>query len=183
MDTRHQANVDDLYHVPDNGKAELVNGEIVFMPPTGDMPSRAGFNIAVSLRNHERGARSGRAYPDNTGYRVNLPDREFFSPYASYYVGEHTGMKFLVGAPVFAAEVRSENDYGTAAEVALARKRADYFAAGTRVVWDVDLLGSDVIRSYSSEDPENPKVFRRGEMAHAEPALPGWGMAVDDLFD
>jgi hypothetical protein len=35
---------------------------------------------------------------------------------------------------VFAVEVRSEDDYGPAAEKALAAKRADDFAAGTRVV-------------------------------------------------
>ena len=39
-------------------------------------------------------------------------------------------MKFVQGAPVFAAEVRSEGDYGEAAERAMAAKRADYFAAG-----------------------------------------------------
>ena len=50
--------------------------------------------------------------------------------------------------PLFAVEVRSENDYGPAAEREMAAKRADYFAAGTRVVWDVDLLGEDVVRVY-----------------------------------
>jgi Uma2 family endonuclease len=49
-------------------------------------------------------------------------------------------MKFFEGAPVFAVEVRSEGDYGPAAERELAEKRADYFAAGTLAVWDVDLL-------------------------------------------
>jgi hypothetical protein len=34
-------------------------------------------------------------------------------------------------------EVRSEGDYGPRAEQELARKRADYFEAGTRAVWDV----------------------------------------------
>ena len=42
-------------------------------------------------------------------------------------------MKFYDGAPIFAAEVRSESDYGPDAEAAMARKRADYFAAGTLV--------------------------------------------------
>ena len=26
-------------------------------------------------------------------------------------------------------------------------------------------------------------IFRRGEIADAEPAVPGWRMAVDDLFE
>ncbi len=47
-------------------------------------------------------------------------------------------MEFLEGAPIFAVEVRSENDDGPAAERAMAQKRADYFACGTLVVWDVN---------------------------------------------
>jgi hypothetical protein len=64
----------------------------------------------------------------------------------------------------------------------MADKRADYFAAGTLVVWDVDVLVEELIRSYVSDAPDNPRVFHRGEMADAEPALPGWLMPVDDLF-
>jgi Uma2 family endonuclease len=91
-------------------------------------------------------------------------------------------MRFAEGAPVFAVEVRSANDYGPAAERAMQEKRADYFACGTLVVWDVDLLGEDVIKSYQASAPHSPVIFRRGDVAHAEPAVPGWRMAVDELF-
>jgi Uma2 family endonuclease len=91
-------------------------------------------------------------------------------------------MKFFEGAPVFAVEVRSENDYGPGAERQMAQKRADYFATGTLVVWDVDLLSDDVVRVYRASDPERPTIYRRGEIAEAEPAVPGWTMAVDDLL-
>jgi Uma2 family endonuclease len=92
-------------------------------------------------------------------------------------------MKFLQGAPVFAVEVRSENDYGKKAEADIKQKRYDYFAAGTKVVWDVDLLSEDVIKSYTSENPETPIIFKRGEIANAEPALPNWTIPVDELFE
>jgi hypothetical protein len=49
-------------------------------------------------------------------------------------------------------------------------------------VWDVDLLSEDVIRSYKASDPDNPVIFQRGDIADAEPAVPGWRMAVDQLF-
>lgn len=91
-------------------------------------------------------------------------------------------MKFFEGSPVFAAEVRSEGDYGPKAERQMARKRADCFAAGTQVVWDVDLLGGEAVKVYGADDPENPTAFGRGKSANAEPALPGWKMSVDDLF-
>ena len=91
-------------------------------------------------------------------------------------------MKYLSDPPVFAVEVRSENDYGKRAEREMAEKRQDYFAAGTLVVWDVDLLSDDVITSYRADAPDTPIIFQRGEMTHAEPALLGWRMAVDELF-
>ena len=181
MTTKAKATIDDLYALPDNTKAEIVDGELIIMSPTGDMPARAGFKIAMSLSQIE-GRIPGRAYPDNVGYQVNLPNRDSFSPDASFYLGQPGGMRFLEGSPVFAVEVRSENDYGPAAEAAMAKKRADYFAAGTLIVWDVDLLSPDVIKSYDAAAPDKPKIFRRGDSADAEPALSGWSIAVDELF-
>ena len=181
MSTNIEATVEDLYHVPENGKAEIVDGEIVTMPPTGDQPARAGGSIYASLRAHE-GKTPGRAYPDNAGFLVHLPNRRSFSPDAAWYVGPSTGMKFLEGAPIFSLEVRSEDDYDRSAERAMAQKRADYFAAGTLIVWDVDLLSPDVVKSYNATDPDTPKIFRRGEVADAEPAVPGWKIPTDELF-
>ena len=40
----------------------------------------------------------------------------------------------------------------------------------------------NVIRAYHADDPEHPTVFARGEIADAEPAVPGWRFAVDELF-
>lgn len=175
-----RATIDDLYKTPD--KAELVNGVLVLMPPTGGQPGYAADEIYASLRAYVRRTGQGRAVGDNKGFLVNLPQRESFSPDAAYWVGDDPGMKFYDGAPVFAVEVRSENDYGPAAERAITAKRTDYFAAGTRVVWDVDLLSEDVIRAYHAHDPKHPTVYRRGEYAQAETAVPGWSMPVDDLF-
>ncbi|MEA2575115.1 MAG: hypothetical protein QOH93_2413 [Chloroflexia bacterium] len=182
MKARAEATIEDLYHVPENGKAELVNGELVLMSPTGDDPSRAAGAIHVSLRLYERQANHGWAYADNTGFIVNLPNRRSFSPDVSFYTGQRTGGKFLNGAPVFAVEVRSEGDYGPKAERAIAAKRADYFASGTLVVWDVDVLRDEVVRVYRANDPPSPTIYRRGEVAEAEPAVPGWQMPVDELF-
>ena len=38
-------------------------------------------------------------------------------------------------------------------------KREDYFSAGTLVVWDVDLLSEEVVKSYGADDLVNPRVF------------------------
>ena len=177
-----KATIDDLYRVSEHGKAEIVDGSLVVMSPTGSAPGRAALMTVISLHRYEVEHGGGYAYGDNVGFIVDLPHRRSFSPDAAWFVGEPTGMKFLNGAPAFAVEVRSEDDYGPAAERRLARKRADYFAAGTQVVWDVDLLSEDVVHVYRAPDPERPAIYRRGDIAEAEPAVPGWTMPVDDLF-
>lgn len=132
-----EATIEDLHRVAENGKAELVNGKVVHLMPTGGMPGYAGGEIFVALREYARRTRRGYAFPDNVGFVVNLPHRRSLSPDAAFHPGPFQGGQFLSGAPVFAAEVRSENDYGPAMELEMADRRADYFAACTQVVWDV----------------------------------------------
>jgi Uma2 family endonuclease len=179
MSTKVEATIEDLYKV--EGKAELVNGEIVEMPLTGGLPHLVALQVTLSLVAYQKVTRKGHAIADSAAFVVDLPHRKSFSPDAAFYVGPVT-MKFFQGAPVFAVEVRSENDYGPRAERARARKRADYFAAGTLVVWDVDLLSDDVVHVYRASEPERPTIYRCGQIAEAEPAVPAWTMPVDDLF-
>jgi Uma2 family endonuclease len=120
MPAKTQATIEDLYHVPENGKAELVNGELRLMSPTGDLPGSAALEIVVSLARPRAPHRSGKSLRDNVGFIVNLPNRRSFSPDAAYYIGARTGGKFLDGAPVFAVEARSEGDYGPEAEQEMA---------------------------------------------------------------
>ena len=90
-------------------------------------------------------------------------------------------MRFIAGAPHFAVEVRSENEYTPSAEAEMDDKRADYFLAGTEVVWDVDTL-AECIHAYRASDPDRPITFRHGDIAEAEPAVPGWRVSVDWIF-
>lgn len=81
-----EATIEDLYKV--EGKAEIVNGKVVTMPPTGDDPGRASGSVYISLRKHERETQTGRAIPDNVAFSVNLPNRKAFSPDAAFFTGK-----------------------------------------------------------------------------------------------
>src|SRR5947208_514986 len=124
MTTKQSATIEDLYRVP--GKAEIVNGELVLMSPTGGIPNFAAGEVFASLREYSRRVRSGWPVTDNGAFVVNLPGRTSFSPDAAFYVGPPPTMRFYQGAPVFAVEVRSEGDYGPTAEEEIEAKRADY---------------------------------------------------------
>jgi Uma2 family endonuclease len=168
-----------------DGKAELIGGRIIPIMPTGFRPGQVGGRIYRSLDDYAEQRGQGVALPDNVGYAVpELPSgRESFSPDTSYYVGPTPTdeMDFIEGPPTFAVEVRSKNDYGDAAETEMASKRADYFQAGTSVVWDVDPR-DERIWAYHATAPHQPRNFVRGQIADAEPIVPGWRIAVDDIF-
>jgi Uma2 family endonuclease len=178
-----RATVDDLYRV--EGKAELIGGRIVHLMATGRKPNRIAFRIARSLDDYATASGVGEAYTDNMGFTVpELPSgRESFSPDASYYTGPMPAddTRFIEGPPTFAVEVRSENDYGPTAETKLEGKRADYFQAGTLVVWDIDPV-AEVVRKYAGNAQAPVAVFQRGGAAEAEPAVPGWSLPVDAIF-
>ena len=177
-----QSLIDELYAV--ETKAEIVDGKVVLMGPTGSWPTRAAGFIFASLLEHEAANpdSGGVAYNDNVGILVDLPNRKSFSPDVCYcFDVEQHSMRFLETAPAFVVEVRSENDYGPAAEMKIKQKRLDYFSTGTTVVWDVDLQSEELITAYRCSAPDQKTVFCVGELAHAEPAVPGWKFAVDRI--
>jgi Uma2 family endonuclease len=88
---------------------------------------------------------------------------------------------FLPEPPVFAVEIRSKDDHGIQAESRLKAKRDDYFQAGTKGVWDVDMTSETPVRLYLAEQNEDGIGFPHGEQAHAEPYLPGWRLNIQAL--
>jgi Uma2 family endonuclease len=175
-----EATVEDLYELDE--RAELVDGQLVLVTGAGFRPTRVAGAVYRSLWDHETRHGGGFALTEGAVFEVSLPHRESFSPDASWYIGPDTDLRIMQGAPTLAVEVRSRGDYGLRAEREMRAKSADYFAAGTSVVWDVDVREA-LVRVYRPSDPDNPTIFHRGEIADAEPAVPGWRMPVDDLFD
>ena len=185
------ATIDDLYRA--EGKAELIGGRIVRYMPTGDLSSEVAAEIYVRLHEYAKRTGVGIVRTDNLAYALPRPlksGRQSFSPDASYHTGPRpkNRMRFIDGAPTFAVEVRSEGDYTPAAlrEMTaklreMTAKRVDYFEAGTLAVWDVDPLGR-TITLYRADAPDQPTAFASGQIANAEPAVPGWSVAVDDVI-
>jgi Uma2 family endonuclease len=169
----------------EHGKAELIGGRIVPLMASGLKLNQIAGQIYRSLDDHAKRTGIGVAVTDNMAFAVpQLPSgRESFSPDAAYHVGPLLSdkMRFIDGAPIFAVEVRSGGDYGVSAERELAAKRADYFAARTLVVWDVDSK-AECIHVYRSATPAPAETSKRGEIANAEPAVPGWRLDTSTIY-
>ncbi|HEX8392204.1 MAG TPA: Uma2 family endonuclease [Longimicrobium sp.] len=176
-----EATLEDLLEF--DGRAELINGEIVPMSGTGHGPVKASMRIGGSLDAWQRTQGRGYGYGEGACFLIHTPRQQVLSPDAAWWVGTpDPHAPVISGAPTFVAEVRSTTDYGPSAERTMARKRALWFAAGVQVLWDVDVLRRQIVRIFHADSPEAPVVRTRGEIADAEPAVPGWRFPVDDLF-
>jgi Uma2 family endonuclease len=176
---------DDLMKLNLETKAELVNGEIVPIMASGGIPGVVAVRILRKLADFVDDFGKGYIHADNIGCVVPVlsSGRESFVPDVGYYDLDPSTltMKYIQGFPAFAVEVRSDGDYGRTAEREMAAKRADYFEAGTQIVWDVDPIDK-VVRVYRTAHPDTPEVFGLGQTVSAEPVLPGWSLSVDRIF-
>lgn len=183
LPTARRATLDDLMKV--EGNAELINGEIIHIMASGNLSGIVEGRIYRKLADFADDL--GRGLVHHDGIACIVPEltsgRESFIPDVAYYEQNpaNATMKFVGGAPAFAVEVRSEGDYGRAAERDMAAKRADYFEAGTKIVWDVDPIDK-VVRVYTASQPDGPEIFGVGQEIGAEPVLPGWKLAVAKIF-
>ena len=144
----------ELYTI--DGKAEIVDGRIVLMSPTGRKPGRASGAICSSLRAMRKPVRwfclSGQCciFGGLAAPKELCPDAAFSTEAARDEVWKAVARCLRSRCVAKVTTVRT-------AEREMADKRADYFAAGTKVVWDVDLLSDDVVRVYRADAPNSPR--------------------------
>lgn len=83
--------------------------------------------------------------------------------------------KFVEGSPTLAVEVLSPSDtHGRTT-----RKIRSYLDAGVSLVWIVDPVFETIV-GYRPDAP--PRLFHNAETIDAEPHLPGFRVAVSELF-
>jgi len=176
-----KATVRDLHRV--EGRAELINGRIVRMSSTGYRHGQIAQRTLLSVHMYAQATRKGKVYTGSVAFLAHLTHRGSFSPDVAYYTGPPPDdpMDFLPCVPDFAVEIRSKRESGPAGERRMKAKRLDYFTAGTKVVWDVDPRNRTV-SVYRAPAPQEATVYKVGQTAEAEPALPGWRLPVKDIF-
>jgi Uma2 family endonuclease len=175
------ATLDDLMKV--EGKAELIGGRIVLLGMDDRLSNRTAGRILRSLDDFAGKLYYGEAFGGGIVYAVEPPltsNRQSFRPDASFFSSRRSSnsMGPIFGAPDFAVEVREQHECTWEAEVAMAEKRTDYFDAGALAVWDVD----PIAKTIALYTPTSETTFRPGDLAHAEPVLPGWMLDVTALF-
>ena len=164
----------------DKKLVELIDGTLV-AKPMGFAGSEIAIQIAFLIKGHVQPRRLGRvAGADGTvrlrPRRVRIPDVGFYA-YASLPGGVMPAGPMPDVAPDLAVEVLSASN--TRREMQI--KRADYFAAGTRLVWEVDPPARAVDVYTTADGP--PVRLTDADTISAEIVLPGFAVPVAELFN
>lgn len=164
----------------DNGKCELVDGELIRMAPSGYEHSDVCIELGVRLRPFARKHKLGRVLEGQAGFwmksgNLRAPDLSFVSKDRERKL-ERLPTGFFNGAPDLAVEVLSPSDRMTD----VMKKIIDYFESGAKLVWVID-PEAKTVSIYGS--PTDVKVLGQTDVLTGEDVVPGFAIRIRELFE
>lgn len=170
---------DELLRMPDIGRAELVGGQLVTMPPTGHEHGYVENRIGRLLGEYAEQAQLGRVLTGEVGiYTKRNPDTVrgadlVYISHERFTQVQRDG--YLEVAPELVVEVLSPHDRW--ADVI--DKLAEYFAVGVLEVWVVDPRRKEL---FLYNDFETVSHFTKDDEVKQSRVFPKLELRVCDLF-
>ena len=158
-------------------RAELVDGEVIEKMPVGEAHAYIAINIGAILREWARSRNAGRVYGE-LGYvlgegLVRAPDVSFVA--ADRLTSQRPSLRLFHGAPTLAVEVVSPGDLAGEVEA----KVREYLAFGVSMVWVV----YPEVRAVTVRTPDGSRAYGADDTLSGEPVLPGFEVAVSEIFE
>jgi Uma2 family endonuclease len=170
---------EELFHYPGSKHYELVRGVPRVGEPPGGVHGRIAARIAARLGDHVERLGLGTVLVE-AGYvlqratdTVRGPDISFVSH--ARLPPDRIPEQFIPGAPDLAVEILSPNSRWSEVE----EKIADYFGAGTRLVWLVDPSERRAIVRYADRPPRG---LTGRDLLDGEEVVPGFALLPTELF-
>ncbi|CAN5710650.1 Uma2 family endonuclease [soil metagenome] len=172
---------EELFSMPDYGlRSELVQEEVRWMTPAGNVYERLAINSASPLFQYVRENDLGTVFAAETGFKiatdpdtVRAHDVAFVRRERVEVVGDVEG--YWPGPPDLAVEVIFPNDLYTEVE----EKVADWLEAGTGMVVVVNPRNKTVaVRRSASEIT----ILREGEALDGADVVAGWSLSIRDII-
>jgi Uma2 family endonuclease len=180
-----QVTADDLASLDGDGyRYDLLKGDLIRVSPAGFRHGRLAAEIARRLGNFlAQHPDLGVVVGAETGFRLSRDPDTVLGPDAAVLRADRlpppaAQIGFLELAPDLAVEIVSPTDRWTT----VSGKVDAYLAAGVRLVWVVE-PGPRAVRVYSPEGPEQRLLASRGDVLQAGAVLPGFSLALVELFD
>ena len=180
--TTQPMTAEELLNMPDEGfRYELIRGELRKMVPAGHAHGEYALSIGASLRMYVKANGLGKAYAAETGFILGSTPDHVRAPDAAFVRRERAEAArgtpgFFPGAPDVAVEVISPADRYTEVE----EKVADWLDAGTLAVIVVD-PHRRIVKVHRSHT--DVVALSEADIVSVDDAVPGWQMAVRDIFD
>jgi Uma2 family endonuclease len=157
---------------------ELIDGTLV-EKAVGKRESELAALLIIAIGSFVYPRRLGKVYGADLMARmkrknIRLPDVVYVA-FADMPGGTSADEVVLSSAMTLAVECISPGNTRKEME----QKRKEYFASGTKRVWQFD-LDPRTVEVYSAVD--NPKVFREGDVLGGEDFLPGFTLSLGELF-
>ena len=167
-----------LFCCRNEGRYELVDGEVVELAPANDEHGENAVNIATAFNNYRRSRGIGRTRVE-TGYTLRTGPDTVRGPDVSFVFQprvEGRGSGFPIGALDIAVEVVSPSD--TAAEVA--RKVAEYLSAGSQRVW---VVYPSLRQVFVHRADGSVLSYGGDDVITDEELLPGFSLQLSEIFE
>lgn len=165
--------------LPEDGRYELVNGELVSMGNSGMEHGEIGSFLGGSLSFYVRSNKLGVSCDSSTAFTMKTGNRR--SPDVSFIAKERLqGVKrlpkgYFQGSPDLAVEILSPSN--TVEEIH--DKIVEYFENGTRLLWVIH-PDEQYVLVYHAPSPD---VFLKvGNRLDGEDIVPGFSLAIAELF-
>ena len=186
IEVRKKLTPDDVWEMIKRGELdtharwfELIEGEIVDVPPASGDGSQTELNVAGPLWEFARVA-GGKAFNASAGFLVGKDHQQLRAPDAAYIAPDRVQESYprwIDGAPDLAVEVLSRGQYGPAYAYGKIR---EYFEAGAQLVWLMDRRGKEVRVYRANSDVYT--IYRNDAMLTLEPIIAGFQLKVSDIF-
>jgi Uma2 family endonuclease len=177
----HGMTADELFLISSSDtRDELIRGVLVRMPPAGALHGHISVRVGRLLDEHVEGKDIGIVCGTDTGYILARSPDTVRAPDASFVARERIPaggppVKYWPSAPDLAVEVVSPSDRIDEVE----EKIADYFAAGTRLVWVVHPR-TQTVHTYRSLT--DVRVLGPDDELDGQPVLPDFRCRVRRCF-
>lgn len=166
--------------LPEDGRYELVNGELVNMGNSGMEHGYIASNLIIFLGGLVRSQKLGVICDSSTAFAMKTGNKR--SPAVSFIAKARLqGVKrlprgYFQGSPDLAVEILFPSN--TVEEIH--DKSVEYFQNGTRLVWVIH-PDEQYVLVYHSPSPD--RLLRLENSLDGEEVVPGFSLAVAELFE